>query len=106
VGRSPAPPSASAGACGQSLDAADTPVAQGQAASEQRTTPELRWVSVLFVDLVGFTTMSERMDAEDVRELLSGYFDVARRVIAGYGGRIEKFIRGRGGRGVGCAHRP
>ena len=80
------------GACGQSLNAADASVAQGQAASEQPTIPELRWVSVLFVDLVGFTTMSERMDAEDVRELLSGYFDVARRVITGYGGRIEKFI--------------
>ncbi|MGO9822160.1 MAG: zinc-ribbon domain-containing protein, partial [Solirubrobacteraceae bacterium] len=31
---------------------------------------ELRLVSVLFVDLVGFTALSESREAEDVRELL------------------------------------
>ncbi len=48
--------------------------------------------SVLFADLVGFTPMSAARDPEDVRELLSRYFDVARTVIARYGGTIEKFI--------------
>ena len=38
---------------------------------------ERRLVSVLFADLVGFTTLSERRDPEDVRELLSRYFDTA-----------------------------
>lgn len=33
--------------------------------------PELRFVSVLFVDLVGFTSLSESRAAEDVRELLA-----------------------------------
>ena len=49
-------------------------------------------MSVLFADLVGFTTLSESRDAEEVRELLSAYFDGARRVIGRYGGRVEKFI--------------
>ena len=47
---------------------------------------------MLFADLVGFTTMSEARDAEDVRELLSRYFDTCRTLIARYGGTVEKFI--------------
>ena len=47
---------------------------------------------MLFADLVGFTSYSEGRDAEDVRELLSRYFDTAKRLVALYGGTIEKFI--------------
>src|SRR5205823_9114846 len=53
---------------------------------------ERRLVSVLFVDLVGFTTLSEGRDAEDVRELLSRYFESCKRLVALYGGTVEKFI--------------
>jgi class 3 adenylate cyclase/tetratricopeptide (TPR) repeat protein len=53
---------------------------------------ERRVVSVLFVDLVGFTTASEARDAEDTRELLTRYFEIARTTIARYGGTVEKFI--------------
>ena len=53
---------------------------------------ERRLVSVLFVDLVGFTTASEGRDAEETRELLSRYFDMARTLVERYGGTIEKFI--------------
>ena len=53
---------------------------------------ERRLVSVLFADLVGFTTLSESRDAEEVRELLSRYFDSSKRLIALYGGTVEKFI--------------
>ena len=49
-------------------------------------------MSVLFADLVGFTTLAEGRDAEDTRDLLSRYFDLARDVIARYGGTVEKFI--------------
>jgi hypothetical protein len=52
---------------------------------------ERRVVSVLFADLVGFTTYSEARDAEEVRDLLSRYFDTARNVIALYGGTIEDY---------------
>jgi len=48
--------------------------------------------SVLFADLVGFTPLSEARDPEEVRELLSQYFDTARTVIGRYGGVVEKFI--------------
>ena len=55
-------------------------------------TAERRLVSVLFADLVGFTTLSESRDPEEVRELLSRYFDTCRRLIELYGGIVEKFI--------------
>ncbi len=53
---------------------------------------ERRVCSVLFADLVGFTPLSETRDPEEVRELLSAYFDRARTVIGRYGGVVEKFI--------------
>ncbi len=53
---------------------------------------ERRVTSVLFADLVGFTTLSESRDAEEVRELLSEYFEKCRVVIGRYGGLVEKFI--------------
>jgi class 3 adenylate cyclase/tetratricopeptide (TPR) repeat protein len=51
-----------------------------------------RITSVLFGDLVGFTALSESRDHEQVRELLSRYFDECRAIVARYGGVVEKFI--------------
>ncbi|MGA8016178.1 MAG: adenylate/guanylate cyclase domain-containing protein [Candidatus Dormiibacterota bacterium] len=53
---------------------------------------ERRLVSVLFADLVGFTSLSETRDAEEVRELLTRYFDSCRALIERYGGTVETFI--------------
>ncbi len=53
---------------------------------------ERRVVSVLFADLVGFTPFAEERDAEEVRETLTRYFDLASDVIGQYGGTVEKFI--------------
>ena len=53
---------------------------------------ERRLVSVLFMDLVGFTRLSEQLDPEDVREIQSRYFEAARSTVAHYGGSLEKFI--------------
>lgn len=51
-----------------------------------------RVTSVLFGDLVGFTSLSESRDSEDVRELLSRYFEECRQIVDRYGGTVEKFI--------------
>jgi class 3 adenylate cyclase/tetratricopeptide (TPR) repeat protein len=53
---------------------------------------ERRLVSVVFADLVGFTTLAEGRDAEETRDLLSRYFELAGDIIGRYGGTIEKFI--------------
>ncbi len=83
--------------CGAALvaaSAAGAPPAPTQPTIAQppSTVPELRLVSVLFIDLVGYTSLSESRDPEDVRELLGRYFDSARTIIDRYGGTIEKFI--------------
>jgi len=62
------------------------------AAAREAPAAERRLVTVLFADLVGFTPLSEARDAEEVRELLSRYFDASRRIISLYGGTVEKFI--------------
>src|SRR3954469_13789662 len=57
--------------CGATLqDEAAAPAAQGH---------ERRLVSVLFADLVGYTSFSESRDPEAVRAMLSEYFDACRR---------------------------
>ncbi|MQA26723.1 MAG: AAA family ATPase [Micromonosporaceae bacterium] len=53
---------------------------------------ERRTVSVLFLDLIGFTGMAEQLDPEDVRRLQVDYFSTASAVLHGYGGLIEKYI--------------
>jgi class 3 adenylate cyclase len=73
--------------CGKPLAEALVPAPAPHLAAAER-----RLVSVLFVDLVGFTAASESRDAEDTRELLSRYFDTARTTIERYGGTLEKFI--------------
>src|SRR5215472_3168684 len=81
--------------CGAALGAPapdPVPTAPTSPAGTIAPVAERRLVSILFVDLVGFTTLSERRDAEEVRELLTRYFDTARQVIVRYGGTVEKFI--------------
>jgi class 3 adenylate cyclase/tetratricopeptide (TPR) repeat protein len=53
---------------------------------------ERKLVSVLFVDLVGFTARSDRADPEDVRDALQVYHADAKQRIEQYGGVLEKFI--------------
>jgi predicted ATPase/class 3 adenylate cyclase len=77
------------GECGTALTATPAPAAAAPVAT---AVAERRLVSVLFADLVGFTTLSEGRDPEEVRELLSRYFDTCRRLVGLYGGVVEKFI--------------
>lgn len=44
------------------------------------------------MDLVGFTPLAEKRDPEEIRELLSIYFERAQSIVGHYGGTIEKFI--------------
>ena len=53
---------------------------------------ERRIVSVLFVDLVGFTSRAEKLDPEDVRAILTPYYERVRAELGRFGGKVEKFI--------------
>jgi len=49
-------------------------------------------VAVLFVDIRGFTTMSESLSATEVVEILNRYLDLTSRCIMQNGGTLDKFI--------------
>jgi class 3 adenylate cyclase len=87
-------PSCGAGVAGSEKFCGECGAPLGEASAARTAAPvaERRLVSVLFADLVGFTTLSESRDAEEVRELLSTYFDTCRRLVSLYGGTVEKFI--------------
>ncbi|MDP9234174.1 MAG: AAA family ATPase, partial [Actinomycetota bacterium] len=53
---------------------------------------ERKVVSILFVDLVGFTARSHDADPEDVRAALGPYHALLKREIDRFGGTVEKFI--------------
>jgi class 3 adenylate cyclase/tetratricopeptide (TPR) repeat protein len=59
---------------------------------ERSTREERKVVTVLFADLVGFTSRAEQMDPEDVRALLAPYHQRLRTELERYGGTVEKFI--------------
>src|SRR5918992_2013142 len=68
------------GACG-------SPLAEAAPAREER-----RLVTVLFADLVGFTSRSERMDVEDVRALVTPFHRRLSAEIERFGGTVDKLI--------------
>jgi len=70
------------GACGTALEL-DTEVSGDE---------ERKIVSALFCDIAGFTHWSERRDPEDVRRLLSAYYQAVRRQLVRFGGTVDKFI--------------
>ena len=67
-------------ACGATLEA-ETPHRE-----------ERRIVSIVFVDLVGFTSRSEQLDPEDVRAILTPYHGTVRDELESFGGVVEKFV--------------
>src|SRR3954470_7986838 len=82
------------GGCGAALAGAPAAAAETAPSAGPALAPgaQRRVVSVLFADLVGFTTISQHRDAEEVRELLTRYFDTARVAVERHGGLVEKFI--------------
>src|SRR5712691_6399697 len=81
-------------ACGEeNPERAKFCLACGIALEEARQLGEERKiVSVLFVDLVGFTARSDRADPEDVRATLRPYHARLKQEIEARGGTLEKFI--------------
>ncbi len=53
---------------------------------------ERKLVTILFADVTGSTSLGESLDPEDVRLLMSRYYEHARRIVSEHGGTIEKFI--------------
>jgi class 3 adenylate cyclase/tetratricopeptide (TPR) repeat protein len=74
------------GECGHRLE---------ETITEKRETPmegERKQVTVLFSDLSGYTAMSEKLDPEEVKEIMSQVFGAITSIVKKYDGSIEKFI--------------
>ena len=57
-----------------------------------KDTGERRQVTVMFSDLVGSTAMSARMDAEDLREVISAYQKCVTETVQRFGGFVAKYM--------------
>ena len=53
---------------------------------------ERKFVTVLFVDISRFTSISEQMDPEQVRDLINDCFDHLLQIVKKYGGKLEKYV--------------
>jgi class 3 adenylate cyclase/tetratricopeptide (TPR) repeat protein len=75
------------GECGQEL---------GVEAQKERRVPESegerKYVTTMFSDLCGYTAMTEKLDPEEVKEIMSRIFGEIAQVVTKYEGFIEKFI--------------
>lgn len=66
--------------------------ATSQPAAAPSPEGERRQVTVLFSDIAGFTSLSERIGAEATHEILNRYFEAADRIIEDFGGSVDKHI--------------
>ncbi len=58
----------------------------------QRPEAERRHLTLMFCDLVGSTALSERLDPEDLKQLISSYQDACAGAIARFEGVITRFM--------------
>src|SRR5215472_7861868 len=67
----------------------DAPLATDKAAED---TAERRQVTVMFSDLVGSTSLSARMDPEDLREVIAAYQKCVADTVQRFGGFVAKYM--------------
>ena len=71
--------------CGASLEAIEgTP--------HELRRAERKLVTVVFIDMVGFTSLGHQFDPETVREAMTSFFRELAATVRAYGGFVEKFI--------------
>ncbi|MEE9589887.1 MAG: adenylate/guanylate cyclase domain-containing protein [Hyphomicrobiaceae bacterium] len=74
------------------MSAAEPEIARLDPAAAASVRDEFRDVTVLFGDVSGFTSMSERLDPEDVHQIMNACFDGLGVIIRDHAGHIDKYI--------------
>ncbi len=74
--------------CGTAQKATSAPAA----AETKDAAGDRRVVTVLFTDVSGFTSMSEKLDPQEVTEIVNQFFEVLSEPIYRYGGVVDKYI--------------
>ncbi|MGD8212783.1 MAG: adenylate/guanylate cyclase domain-containing protein, partial [Desulfobacterales bacterium] len=76
--------------CGKKLTFKDPPADDKQ--QEIDLNAERRQLTVMFCDLVDSTALSEKLDPEDLREVIRRYQDTCNKVIHRFGGHIAQYL--------------
>ena len=66
--------------------------ANDAATGVERPDAERRQLSVVFCDLAGSTALSERLDPEDLRDLIAVYREICAKAVQRWGGRIARYV--------------
>jgi class 3 adenylate cyclase/tetratricopeptide (TPR) repeat protein len=74
--------------CGQPAENA----AAGGAEASRESAGERRQLTVMFCDLVGSTELAQRLDPEDLREVLAAYQDACSNVVKRFEGHVAQFL--------------
>jgi predicted ATPase/class 3 adenylate cyclase len=71
-----------------------TPQSSDQDGSKIKLTApeERRVVTIMFADITGSTPLADKLDPEDLRAILVGYFNLMTEQIRRHGGTVEKYI--------------
>jgi len=81
------------GGCGSARAApTPTPTPAKPATGGSEALGERRQVAILFADLCGFTSLSARLDAEDLRRVVEEFYAKAGAAISRAGGSVDKHI--------------
>jgi len=70
----------------------DERAAAGAATADLRATAERRQLTVMFCDLVASTALGARLDAEDLREVVTQYYEAATRAVERYEGHVANYL--------------
>jgi class 3 adenylate cyclase len=81
------------GTCGLQLAPAQSPPpAHDKAPTDHTDNAERRQLTVMFCDMVDSTALSERLDPEDLRDIVCRYQQVVADVVAAYGGHVAQYL--------------
>jgi class 3 adenylate cyclase/tetratricopeptide (TPR) repeat protein len=78
--------------CGSKIAVAETGSDDPSKPKKQRKEAERRQLTILFCDLVGSTPLSEQLDPEEYRQVITGYHQVAEKVITRNGGHVAQYL--------------
>jgi len=74
---------------GKALDSADL---DGSSKIRLAAPDERRVVTIMFADITGSTPLADKLDPEELRAILAGYFNLMTEQIRRHGGTVEKYI--------------
>ncbi len=82
------------GQCATRLDTTQNTKSRSTASphTPKQQSAERRQLTVLFCDIIGSSSLSERIDPEELRDIMRDYRDICNKIVSGYGGYIAQYL--------------